>query len=188
MRIHSLIAVRSQNTANAISTSFPNEEDRLADSSQFSEGEDCCLSGEENDAEECAAEDNFINLAPTENQSNQAQPNNPCAPPPIPPPPVAPNYTEDQIKKSVLRIVRDKVKFGWSRTECLSQLQNLYDLTEDERIPHSTWIKVVSFLKILGYKEARKHKICIARNHVKLIRDYSNCNQCGKEASKCKDY
>ena len=57
--------------------------------------------------------------------------------------------TADNINKTILRIIRNKIKYGWSCSDCLSQLHNLFDITGDNRIPHSSWSNVLSYLERL---------------------------------------
>ena len=88
--------------------------------------------------------------------------------------------TADNINKAILRIIRDKIKYGWSRPECLSQLRNLFDLTGDNRIPHSSWSNVLNYLKQLGYVSPKEYKVCIHNTHVNLLDFKEDCTICGE--------
>ena len=94
---------------------------------------------------------------------------------------------DEQIKKCILRILKSKVKYGWSQEETLSQLRSLYELTNDNDIPHQTWQAVLMFLRELGYKSPRLYKICCSADHVILVED-DQCPICQKERETCTDY
>jgi hypothetical protein len=57
-----------------------------------------------------------------------------------------------RIEKFILRTLKAKVKFGWSREEALQQLQNFYEHEQNDKIPYKSWHKVIEFLKHIGYK------------------------------------
>ena len=97
-------------------------------------------------------------------------------------------FTENEINRAVLGIVRDKVKYGWSRLECLSQLRNLFDLTADQPIPHVHWNSVLAFLKTLGYVTPKEYKICVSDTHVCLLDDKEDCAICGQSWSDYHSY
>ena len=86
-----------------------------------------------------------------------------------------------------MRTLKSKVKFGWSHNETLAQLQSVFDLTHDERIPYKCWPHVLKKLEELGYKPAEKHKVCIHQNHVNLVKN-DPCPNCNKNPSECDDY
>ena len=91
------------------------------------------------------------------------------------------------MEKCILRILNCKVEYGWSQQEALSQLQNLYELTNDAHIPHKTWPCVMRFLRKLGYENPRHYKICCATDHVTFI-DRDACPNCGNPKDRCVDY
>ena len=98
------------------------------------------------------------------------------------------NGIESEMEKCILRIIHSKVKYGWSQEETLSQLQSLYELTQDEHIPHKTWHMVLKFLKKLGYKNPCHYKVCCGTDHVTRIIDGDKCPNCDKPKDKCVDY
>ena len=173
MRKHSLIASKSGVEPNSIIPQ-QNLNNDCSSVETFSSPQLFTTNDETNDPESDlednghSAEDSFSDFA----TSNDAQ-NLVGLVPPVPPndqggqiapPPRC--YTQGQINKSVLRVVRDKTRYGWSRVECLSQLQNLRELTGDDRIPSSSWNQVMSFLRNLGYEDPKTFKLCISDNHV----------------------
>jgi hypothetical protein len=92
-----------------------------------------------------------------------------------------------EMQKCILRILNAKVKYGWSHEETLSQLQNLYEYTENNNIPHKTWSAVMKFLRQLGYKNPRHYKICCGIDCVTLVSG-TKCPNCDKLRDKCTDY
>jgi hypothetical protein len=94
---------------------------------------------------------------------------------------------DKELERCVLRILKSKVEYGWSQQETLSQLQSLYELTNNECIPHKTWPHVMKFLKKMGYKNPRHYKVCCGADHVTLI-DSDSCPFCNKPKAKCADY
>ena len=108
-----------------------------------------------------------------------------------PSPPSSPSNDEDEIDKDVerciLRILQSKVKYGWSQEEALTQLQSLYELINENDIPHKSWGAVISFLKRLGYKDPRHYKVCCGKDHVVLVED-DECPNCQTPKEHCIDY
>ena len=99
------------------------------------------------------------------------------------------NQDKDAIKKYVLRTLKNKVRFGWSREETLSQLDNFYEYSLDEDIPHKSWQEVKAFLKTIGYHDPTVHKVCLAEDHVQLLNKTDNeCPICNKDRKTCIDY
>ena len=95
--------------------------------------------------------------------------------------------TDDDINRLVLRTLKNKVKFRSSRDTTLSQLQSVFELTHDERIPYNSWACVIKKLKDLGYEPVKTLKICINEDHVTLVKENS-CPNCQRITSACKDY
>ena len=95
--------------------------------------------------------------------------------------------TDDDINRLVLRTLKNKVKFGSSRDETLSQLQSVFELTHDDRIPYNSWACVIKKLKDLGYEPVKALKICINEDHVTLVKE-DCCPNCQRITSACKDY
>ncbi|KXJ19010.1 hypothetical protein AC249_AIPGENE10997 [Exaiptasia diaphana] len=98
------------------------------------------------------------------------------------------NARNDSIEKFIMRTLKLKVKFGWSREETLHQLSNFYEYAQDDRIPHGDWQGVMKFLKGIGYDDPRVYKICCANDHVYLLeQEAERCPTCDKR-KKCIDY
>ena len=89
--------------------------------------------------------------------------------------------TANKLKIAILRIVRDKVEYGWSQPECLLQLHNLFDLTGGRQIPHEKWDQVTAFLQTLGYNGTKAYEMCISDTHVSLLDYKEDCTICGKD-------
>ncbi len=70
------------------------------------------------------------------------------------------------IEHFLLRTLKNKVTFGWSREETLVQLRSVCELLHDNRIPYSTWYSVIRNLKHIGYQPAQILKICFGEDHV----------------------
>lgn len=96
--------------------------------------------------------------------------------------------SDESIDKHILRLLKAKVKFGWSQAEALNQLQSLFELLGDERIPHEDWRAVIRFLKRLGYQNPRMYKVCCGENHVRLLEEQQNCPECNNEWAGCVSY
>jgi len=92
-----------------------------------------------------------------------------------------------ELEKYILRILRSKVQYGWSQQETLSQIQSLYELSKDERIPYKTWPQVMQFLKKLGYKNPQNYKVCCGTDHITLV-DGDECPYCNTPKDLCTDY
>ena len=108
--------------------------------------------------------------------------------PNLAPPQPPQQHSDIQLREFILRLLKDKVRFGWSRAETLSQLQSFFELTNDQRIPHKDWEAVLKFLKNIGYESARLYKVCMAKDHVKLLVDKENCPECGTRWDKAYNY
>ena len=98
------------------------------------------------------------------------------------------NVSKEDLERAILRILEAKVKNGWSRSETLKEIRNIYELFKNERIPHQSWNAVLQFLRKLGYKDPQNFKVCIGKNHVTLVEYEQNCSNCEKPWNKCTDY
>lgn len=70
----------------------------------------------------------------------------------------------------------------------MAQIRNVYEVLNDERIPHKNWQAVLKFLKTLGYQEPRHYKICGSDDHIRPLDYGTPCPECGKDWLKCIDY
>ena len=85
--------------------------------------------------------------------------------------------------------MKNKVRFGWSREETLSQLENFYEYSLDEDIPHKSWQEEKEFLKTIGYHDPTVHKVYLAEDHVQMLNKTDNeCPICNKDRISCIDY
>ena len=99
------------------------------------------------------------------------------------------NLSDDDITKFVLRLMRAKVKNGWSREEALSQLRNVFELLDDERVPYQNWGSVLQFIKDIGYENCKCLKVCFGEDHVNLLKEPNQiCPNCGKNWRDCVNY
>ena len=89
--------------------------------------------------------------------------------------------SDSDIKRFVLRHLKNKVQHGMSQETTLSGLRNLFELLGDDRIPHQNWNAVLAYLRELGYQDARVYKICFGSDHVKLMENKECCVDCGKQ-------
>ena len=95
---------------------------------------------------------------------------------------------ELSLEKHILRSLESKVKYGWSQQAALDQLLSLFNLIGDEKIPYKDWDSVLKFLRGIGYEDARHEKVCIAADHVLLLKYKEQCCQCGKTWKSAHDY
>ena len=91
------------------------------------------------------------------------------------------------LKQLRLSVLNEMHTNSYTGPRLLSQLQNLYEFTEDNNIPHKTWSMVMKFLRRLGYKNPRHYEICCGTDHVTLISG-NQCPNCDKPKDKCTDY
>ena len=78
---------------------------------------------------------------------------------------------ERDLERFLLRTLKAKVNYGWSREETLAQLRNFFEYTQDENVPHQNWQSVVRFLKEIGYEDPKCRKICFGEDHVVLLEE-----------------
>ena len=95
---------------------------------------------------------------------------------------------ELSLEKHILRSLESKVKYGWSQQAAFDQLLSLFNLIGDEKIPYKGWDSVLKFLRGIGYEDARHEKVCIAADHVLLLKNKEQCCQCGKTWKCVHDY
>ena len=98
------------------------------------------------------------------------------------------DISDDSLTKYILRILRSKVTYGWSREQALNELLSMFNFVGDKRIPYKNWGHVLQFIKNIGYEEAKHCKICITTDHVVKLETGEPCFNCGKEWKKAHDY
>ena len=67
------------------------------------------------------------------------------------------------------------------KQQCLDFGIYVHELLGDDRIPHKNRTAVLGFLRELGYRDARIHKICFGKDHLNLIEEDQCCVGCGKQ-------
>ena len=68
------------------------------------------------------------------------------------------NVSEEDLERAVLRILEAKVKNGWSRSDTLNEIRNIYELFKNEEccatISEKAWIQRSSELQSMYWKES----------------------------------